>query len=124
MKTKIKVWVVLCIVGIPIILLWFKSIIPTPVEHRNAVITAYRNLSFEGVVVEKFRDIDEHNFKKVILREDNASKTVLFNNETSGIYDFIEVGDSIIKEEGSLRIRLFRDSQDTVLVMRYSDAQK
>ena len=114
---------VLCIAGIPLILFWFKSIIPTHEEHRNSVLRSYKSLKYEGVVINKFRDLDEHNFRKVIIKENNTSRTVLFNNQTSNIYDYIEIGDSIIKEESSFQIQVFRNGQDTVLVMRYDDAQ-
>lgn len=122
MKVLFRIWLALSFVGMILLLFWIKSVIPTDEEELNSAVNAYRMKEYNGVVIDKFIDRDEHNFKKIIVNEDNMKKTLLFNIETSGIFDYFEVGDSIIKRNGSLQVRVLRHDLDTVLKMEFVES--
>lgn len=118
-KSIIEIWFVICIVGFIIILKWFDTITPTREEEIKNVISSYRNKYYSGIIVKKYIDREEHNFKKIILKENHLERTLLFNMEIGGIYDFFTEGDSLIKEKGSLQVRVIRKDLDTLINMQF-----
>lgn len=118
-KLLFRIWLLVSLIGLVIILLWFKNIIPTPEEDINMAVNAYKTDEFNGVVIDKFIDRNEHNFKKVFINENNTQRVILFDIETSGVYDFFSIGDSITKHKGSLQIRVIRNDLDTTLQMEF-----
>lgn len=120
-KPLFRIWLVLCLIGLVIVSFWFRNITPKAEEEINQAVNAYRQEEFQGTIIKKFIDRNEHNFNKVIITEDQDIRTVLFDIETSGIYDYFEIGDSIIKEAGTLQIRVIRHDKDTVLKMKFVD---
>jgi hypothetical protein len=118
-KVLFKIWLILSLIGLVIILFWFKNIIPTPEEDIHMAVNAYKIDEFNGVVIDKYIDKNEHNFKKIIINENNTRRVVLFDIEISGVYDFFMVGDSIAKDKGNLQIRVIRNDLDTTLQMEF-----
>ncbi len=118
-KSMFKIWFVICIVGIIIILKWFDTITPTSQDEIENVITSYRNEYYSGVIIKKFIDREEHNFKKIILKENNLERTLLFDMEVGGIYEFFTVGDTLIKNKGSLKVRVIRKDIDTLINLQF-----
>ena len=123
MRSLAKVYIVLAVVGLIVIYFWFKSLSSSDDEEYNSAINAYKADQYDGVVVNKYIDKNQHNYKKVILDELGSEKVLLFNIETSGVYDFFEVGDTLIKENGSFYIRVIRNDLDTLLKMKFVGSQ-
>lgn len=119
MKPIARVYLVLAFVGLIIIYFWFNSISPSEGEEYISAINAYKSDQYSGVVVDKYIDKDQHNYQKVFLDERGTEKVLLFNIEISGVYYFFEVGDTLMKENGSLYIRVIRNELDTILKMRF-----
>lgn len=69
-------------------------------------------------VKDKFLDKNSHLNPTIILYR-NTQKIVFTSSEKSKFYDFVEIGDSLIKERGSLDIRLIRSGLDTVITVGY-----
>lgn len=120
-KVLFKIWIFVSVVGLIIIFFWFKSVIPTVEEDINMAVNAHQVEEFNGVVINKFIDKNEHNFKKVIINDNNTKGTILFDIETSGVYDFFKVGDSIVKHKGNIQIRVIRNDIDTTLQMKFAN---
>ncbi|MGC9342622.1 MAG: hypothetical protein ACP5E3_07985 [Bacteroidales bacterium] len=118
-KVLFKIWLIVSLIGLVIILFWFINIIPTAEEDIHMAVNAYKIDEFNGVVIDKYIDKNEHNFKKVIINENNTRRVVLFDIEISGVYDFFMVGDSIAKDKGNLQIRVIRNDLDTTLQMEF-----
>jgi len=55
----------------------------------------------------------------VIIQEEYKEKSLVLNVETSGLYEFLQVNDSIIKKSGTLEVRVIREDLDTTLVMTF-----
>ncbi|MBI3142048.1 MAG: hypothetical protein HYZ16_04410 [Bacteroidetes bacterium] len=81
------------------------------------------NSSFEGVVEDKYRDRNAHLYPTIKLTNDRR-RFVFHSIEKSAFYDFVEQGDSLLKEKGSMDVRLIRSNIDTVITIDYGCEQK
>lgn len=128
MKINKKVIVRICliwgIIGLIILVIWFSQVIPSPEETTKRIIYSYLNENYSGLVVNKFIDREEHNFKKVVLQENNLERVILFDGELGNIFEFIRKGDSIVKTRGNLRVHLIREDLDTVLNIKLYGMEK
>lgn len=88
-------------------------------ERYDNVVKSYRQEKFSGVIVDKFIDKEEHMSKKVIVRDKYGEKVVLFNLEAGGLYDYLIVGDSVIKNDGEIKLRVIRNDIDTIIEMKF-----
>lgn len=79
-------------------------------------------------VLKKFIDSTEHNYPTIVIFEYDTifkkvvnweEELVFFDHEKSGFYDYVRVGDSIIKEKNSMDIRVIRGNKDTVFTIDY-----
>lgn len=63
-------------------------------------------------VTNKYIDSKNHNSKKVVLVDLESSNEFSFyiNFEQSGFYDMIEIGDTVKKDNGSLKVRFINKS--------------
>lgn len=78
----------------------------------------YKGMECIGRVTKKFIDIDNHSYERVVVREEyKEDGGFILNVETSGLYEFLQVNDSIIKKSGTLDVRVIREDLDTTLVM-------
>jgi|TARA_R100000541_G_scaffold54364_2_gene62844 hypothetical protein len=81
----------------------------------------YKEYTYSGLVTNKFIDSEQHNYRTVIIRNDEKSDIFLLDFETSGLFEFIQVGDSIFKKKNSLNLRLKRYQLDTIIKMQIYD---
>ena len=102
-----------------VIIGWFFIITPSKREFAIKIIDSYEQEKFTGTIINKYIDKNEHSFNKIIIQEDNRERTLLFDQEIGGIYNFFNVGDSIVKKEGSLKVRVKRGKLDTVIIMKF-----
>ncbi len=72
---------------------------------------------FNGNVVKKYIDREQHLYPTLKLA--NYNRIVVVDYDKSGFYPFVQIGDSLIKEKGSLDIRLIRNELDTVFTIDY-----
>ena len=59
----------------------------------------------------KMIDNSNHNKPTLEVSGSGVVKEIQFTNELSGFYDFVMIGDSVRKEEGSLNILVIRNSE-------------
>lgn len=76
-------------------------------------------LKLNGKVVKKYVDKKDHNRLKLIILENKYSITLDLVNETSGLYDYIQVGDSIRKIENKRDVRIYNTNKDSIFVMSF-----
>lgn len=119
MQTKIYYlfWLALALIAIIFLIKYIdKNALYWARMHDDA----FRQKEFNGIILDKYIDPNEHQNKTIILMQDNIERTIIFNLEKSGIYGFFEIGDSIIKDAGTLQIRVIRHDLDSVLEMEFS----
>jgi len=127
MKSRInnRNWVILMTISLflflgLIVILKFTDRVKELVPDKKAS-KYYSEDQYFGIVIDKFIDRDQHNYKTVVIKNLKETRKVLFDFEIGGLYDFIEVGDSISKNINSLDFRLIREDLDTVVQMKIYD---
>ncbi|MBK6284586.1 MAG: hypothetical protein IPF54_19895 [Draconibacterium sp.] len=75
-----------------------------------------KGIYYNGVVTKKFINSEEHNYKTVLL---NNGQELWMNWDLSGLYEFIEINDSIMKNSGSYAVKVYRDSLEYIYVIDY-----
>lgn len=121
-RIKINWWIVLIITflaSIPIIVEWAMNNIPSQSDLCKQGVDSYRNLVYSGKVIEKFIDVESHLDKTVIVWEDNMKRKILLDEDIGGVYDYISVGDSLIKNKGDLFVLINRDGNDTIIEFKF-----
>lgn len=78
-----------------------------------------KSICFDGVITNKFVDKNEHNYPILII--DGNDETIRYNmtSDLSGLFDFVEIGDEIIKEKGFNQISVKRDIKKVVFFLDY-----
>lgn len=84
----------------------------------------YIDDEYSGVVINKFIDKEKHNYRTVIIKKEDKEHTVVFSFVMGGLYEFIEVGDTLFKKTGTLELHLKRKNLDTVIPMQIYDRSK
>jgi hypothetical protein len=88
-------------------------------SDRKRCRTGFMELSFNGHIVSKFYDKKEHNFPILEISTVNEKiQQINLNGEYSGLFDYARKNDSIIKLSGEIKVHLFRNSIDTIFVLK------
>ena len=77
----------------------------------------YKRKEFKGLVIKKFIDKYQHNRRTIIIRENNDKDTLIMDFVMCNVFEFIEEGDSLSKNKGSLDLNLKRKDLDTIIHM-------
>jgi hypothetical protein len=81
----------------------------------------YVNMEYKGLIKQKFEDMENHALPTLtIINEGKQSKTFGSFRETSGLYNYSQVGDTIIKERGSLIVKILRVDKDTIFNLDFN----
>ena len=82
--------------------------------------TDVKNENVKGKVIRKFIDIENHSrkFTEIISNHIDTIKYDL-TLDISGIYEYLNVNDSVVKESGNYNFAIKRESKDTVFVLNY-----
>ena len=97
-------------------LIYFRLQAPTCSEYYKKA----KLNEFNGIVENKFIDKKQHNYKIIILFNKSALEKIILNTDKSGFYEYIKEGDSIIKETGSYKMKVFKKSKiDTIFILYY-----
>jgi hypothetical protein len=94
------------VITVPILLVFprnFNHLFWSPVCIERAEI---EKLQLNAVVISKFKDYSNHNYNTIKFQDISTEATInkYFINEESGFYDFIQVGDTVIKDSNNLEI--------------------
>jgi hypothetical protein len=66
----------------------------------------YKKEKFEGKILRKYIDRKQHNYQMLVIQKKEGQDSSSYSNDSSGFWDFIEIGDSIIKIENSNEIKV------------------
>ena len=79
------------------------------IEQKN------KNLQIHAIVDRKYIDSDNHNTLCIIFTELHGKKREeYFDYYHKQLYDYVQSGDTIIKDSGSLKIHVSNVNTDTV----------
>jgi len=76
------------------------------VSHSKLI----ENLYLNGIVLNKFEDKANHLNRTFVVFQNQVKIEVNIEGDTSGLYNFINVGDSIYKEKNSMKTIILRES--------------
>lgn len=79
---------------------------------------------FNGAITQKYKDRKQHNYETLIIENDTLQQTILFDFVMGGLYEFLEVGDTLLKKPGTLDLRLKRKDLDTLITLQIYDRRK
>lgn len=114
MRKKI-IWGILYFGGIVGVVIFFLSQ-PSSKELCYQQYEKEKNILYSGIVVDKYRDSTDHFDRKIELYK---STKILMEWDESGLYEFIQPNDSIVKDTGSYEVRVYRDSVEYKFVIDY-----
>jgi hypothetical protein len=85
---------------------------------KNSCLKNVNELNFNGVIVKKYYDTKQHNYAIIELFSLNDSIVKInLTNDHSGIFDYVQKNDSLIKRSGELDVKIYRNSLDTIFVL-------
>lgn len=58
-KLLFRIWLIFSLLGLVIISFWFRKITPIDEEEINQAVNMYKNEEFNGIIINKFIDINE-----------------------------------------------------------------
>lgn len=75
-------------------------------------------MAFSGRVTAKYRD--KRTFRWIEFNKDgDTEKVSIFVSEVRNAFEKVAVGDSIIKEQGTLQLTVIRNSEETKITLDY-----
>jgi hypothetical protein len=76
-------------------------------------------VNFKGRLSTKYIDKIDHNIPKLEIH--NNAKTIVYDlaNEKSGLFEYINIGDSIEKFSNSIKVHVFSSSKDTIFILSF-----
>ena len=83
--------------------------------------TKFRELHFDNTLQGKYIDKSQHNYQTIEIGD---RKIYVMHYEKSNFYDFIEIGDSLYKPNGSLKMKVVRLDFDTSFVIDFGCNEK
>ena len=107
------------IASLSYVIYWAKVNIPTQAELCKQGVKFYRSKDFQGRVIKKFINEDQRFNKTIIIRRKYDKKTVLLNADIGGVYDYLTVGDSVVKNYGELFVLVNRNGNDTIINFKF-----
>ena len=75
--------------------------------------------NLKGIVIKKFIDKEEHLLETCIIKSENEYERFIFDLDKSGVFDYVQVGDSIYKPKGDSTIVIIRDKQISHFTLEY-----
>jgi hypothetical protein len=82
----------------------------------------YNELSFNGIVVKKYINEKQHNYPILeIMQSDKKIQEVNLSTDNSGLFEFVQEKDSIVKIQGMLDVHVFRNSEDMVFILKWNN---
>lgn len=87
---------------------------------NNAVKMSYDE-SYSGIVEKKYYDKYNHGRNIIVIENNGIDRKLDYIYHGQGLYDFIKLGDSILKNNNSNSIRLKRNKLDTIIFLRFEN---
>lgn len=91
----------------------------SPSAVRNEKFKHDLFLSLKGLLVDKFIDYENHEYKTCMIQDNIDTLTVLLNFDQSGLFNYLQVGDSVFKIRGDSLIIVKRRSNIKHFYLKY-----
>ncbi|MDY0104315.1 MAG: hypothetical protein RBS07_15375 [Lentimicrobium sp.] len=91
----------------------------SPSSVRNEKFKQDLSLSLKGLLIDKYIDYENHEYKTCIIQENIDILRVLLNFDQSGLFNYLQVGDSVFKIRGDSLIIAKRGTDKKHFYLRY-----
>ncbi len=124
----IKIKIIGSLVFILIVIIW--SILPKgdlEVQFQSNKCRWSSNMkseAFDGIIVKKFDDAKNHYMPTLLIDQGRTSVKMVLQNEISGFYDYVTVGDTIQKRSNTLLVEIIRNNENVNVVLDYGCQEK
>jgi len=84
--------------------------------------SAYESVKFtkyEGKISKKFFFKNSQNYPSILVKNKLGTQKIMFIYDKSGLYEYLQVGDSIYKEYGKYDVFIIRDSVKKKFTLDY-----
>ena len=116
LKKYSKIYTALSVV---ILAFWFAYQVknsPTCQEYMQQHLSE----QYSGIVVEKFVDSMNHNNKTILIRTQRGQfNKQIYNKDKSGLFEYVELADSITKKHSTYRVDVYRNSRNQTFHIDY-----
>ncbi len=92
-------------------------------ESFYQIVDEVRSESYHGTVINKFYDKFNHGRYKIIIFFDGNNFELELLHEKKELYDFIKVGDTLIKEKNQLELQIKRKNLDTIVKFKFDNVR-
>jgi len=97
----------------------------TQKEFFDKIVYDEYHSNYEGIVTDKYIDKQNHARPIIIIQHQifgDTKKDFVF--QSSELFDFIKIGDTITKKNGSLKFNLKRKNLDTIIKLDFDNVKK
>ncbi|MBU1012595.1 MAG: hypothetical protein KKG99_06295 [Bacteroidetes bacterium] len=91
----------------------------SPSNIRNEKFKRDVRIEFNGHVIGKYIDINNHNYKICLIQSNTDTIRFLLNFDISGLFNYANVGDSIIKNKDESKIVIIRNNVIKEFFLKY-----
>ena len=68
-----------------------------------------KSIEYRGIVIDKFIDKENHLYKTIVLSNNNIeNKVIIPSRDNSGLFNYLKLGDSVVKNPETLSIKIYR----------------
>jgi hypothetical protein len=78
----------------------------------------YQKLALNGIVSKKYVDKKQHNYPILEIQSNEGIQEVNLCNDNSGLFDYVQESDSVVKIEGTLNVIVFRNNIETTFILK------
>jgi hypothetical protein len=112
---------ILFLMSFAVFILIVNLLLPSKNELCHKAYKKIRSIEYNGKIINTYLDYNNHAIPtyEVIEDNDNVIKITDFR-DMSGLFEYIEVGDSIIKYKNSYTVSVFRKNQKMDFILNYN----
>ena len=118
MKTNTKIFMVVIIIGMSMTIYFFSTLDMSQKGFYESAIENSKNQSYHGIVTKKYYSGRE---RVVLALGSSRLLDMDFVYENPSLYEYIQVGDTLEKKKGFLKIRIIRDKRDTIISLKFEN---
>lgn len=105
MESKFKFLIIFFSI-IPVVFLFIWGLF-IPSDNCNLLLD-FKKSNFKGIILNKYYDQKNHRTKTLIIKINDKNAKLILPNDTSRFFDFIIVGDTVLKQKSTDFIGVYR----------------
>ena len=92
-------------------ILFFRYHIKQDKERDRQFMIRLKAESYSGIIDQKYIDTANHQYETLIIQTDSGQKVIICNMDNSGLFNYSEVGDSIVKHDESYMVDIYKNDE-------------